>query len=191
MQRRLFTLSVLALFLPTAAAQAKQCLSVSMPDQLGVDGKTLLLNGMGLREATVLNIDVYVAGLYLEQRSSSPKQILDVESLKLVKLILLRDVSSQDLAEQLGSYFRHAAGRDYDKLKARFERMASWLPTLREGESFSVTYRPGSGLEVRHGAKRLGTVPGADFARAIFSIWLGTKPPNAGLKRGMLGGPCG
>jgi hypothetical protein len=189
-QRRLFMSGCLTLFFPTAAAHAKQCLSVSMPDQLDVDGKTLLLNGLGLREATVLNIDVYVAGLYLEQRSSSPRQIIEVESTKQVKLALLRDVSHQDLAEQLGSYFRHAAGRDYDKLKPRFDRMASWLPTLHEGDSFSVTYRPGGGLEVRHGAKRLGTIPGADFARAIFSIWLGAKPPNASLKRGILGGPC-
>jgi hypothetical protein len=35
-----------------------------------VAGKTLTLNGMGLREATILNIDVYVAGLYVEHPST-------------------------------------------------------------------------------------------------------------------------
>jgi len=149
------------------------------------------LNGMGLREATLLGIDVYVAGLYLEQRSSDGKKIAGAESLKLVKMTFLRDVSREDMAEQMGTYFRHAAGKDYDKLKPRFERLSSWLPTLREGDTFTVTYRPGDGLEVRHGGKKLGTIPGADFARAIFSIWLGDKPPNQGLKIGLLGGPCG
>ena len=28
---------------------------------------------------------------------------------------------------------------------------------------------------------------GADFAEAFFLIWLGSDPPNAGLKRGLLG----
>jgi hypothetical protein len=144
-----------------------------------------------LREATVLGIDVYVAGLYLEQRSADARKIVAAESTKHVRLALLRDVSRADLAEQLGTYFRHAARNDYDKLKPRFERMASWLPKLHEGDTFSVTYRPGAGLEVRHGSKSLGVVPGADFARAIFGIWLGERPPNQGLKAGMLGGECG
>lgn len=190
--RRRHLLSLLALSLCGArAAQAKQCAGVSMPAQLSVDGKELQLNGMGLREATVLGIDVYVAGLYLEQRSGDARKIIGAESTKHVRLALLRDVSRADLAEQLGTYFRHASGNDYDKLKARFERMASWLPKLHQGDTFSVTYRPGAGLEVRHGNKSLGVVPGADFARAIFGIWLGERPPNQGLKAGMLGGQCG
>jgi hypothetical protein len=191
MHRRALILACGSLLVRPAEAQAKQCLSVSMPDQLDVDGKQLLLNGLGLREATVLAIDVYVARLYLEQRSTSPKQIIEAESTKLMKLVLLRDVSYRDLAEQLGSHFRHAAGSNYDKLKTRFDKMAAWLPTLREGDTFSVTYRAASGLEVRHGKKTLGTIPGADYGRAIFSIWLGDKPPNEGLKRGLLGGRCG
>jgi hypothetical protein len=35
------------------------------------------------------------------------------------------------------------------------------------------------------------TIEGADFARALFLIWLGKHPPNAGLKKGLLGGECG
>jgi hypothetical protein len=189
--RRLFLSIVSSALLSAGPAQARQCRGVDMPERLNIDGKPLQLNGVGLREATLLNIDVYVAGLYVEQRSSDGKKIAGSESTKQVKLVLLREVSREDLAVQLGTYFRHAAGRDYDKLKARFQRLSGWLPTLHEGDTFSVTYRPGDGLEVRHGKKKLGTIPGADFARAIFSIWLGDKPPNEGLKRGMLGGSCG
>jgi hypothetical protein len=190
LRRHLLSLLAFSLF-GASRALAKQCVGVSMPDALSIDGKELRLNGMGLREATLLGIDVYVAGLYLEQRSSDATKIIASESVKHVRLSLLRDVSREDLADQLGQYFRHAAGKDYDKLKARFERMASWLPTLREGDTFSVTYRPGAGLEVKHGSKSLGTIVGADYARTIFAIWLGDKPPNQGLKAGMLGGACG
>jgi len=189
MKRRLVPL-VFALAV-TSLADAKQCASVSMPETLTLEGKTLQLNGMGLREATFLNIDVYVAGLYLEQRSSDPKQIIDSESMKHVRLSLLRDIPKSDMSEQLEASFKRAAGKDYDKLKARFAQMAAWIPELHKGESFSITYQPGKGLTIQHGARVLGTIAGADFARTIFAIWLGDKPPNAGLKRGMLGGACG
>ena len=33
-----------------------------------------------------------------------------------------------------------------------------------------------------------GPIPGEDFARALFGIWLGPKPPNPDLKSGLLGG---
>jgi hypothetical protein len=36
-----------------------------------------------------------------------------------------------------------------------------------------------------------GTIEGTDFARVFFSIWLGSQPPNPGLRSGLLGGSCG
>jgi hypothetical protein len=36
------------------------------------------------------------------------------------------------------------------------------------------------------GKKKL-TVSGAAFQGALLSVWLGPKPPNAGLKKGLLG----
>jgi hypothetical protein len=32
-----------------------------------------------------------------------------------------------------------------------------------------------------------GTIPGVDFKRALFAIWLGDKPADRTLKEGMLG----
>jgi hypothetical protein len=36
-----------------------------------------------------------------------------------------------------------------------------------------------------------GTIEGEDFARTFFSIFVGNRPPNAGLRRGLIGGGCG
>lgn len=35
--------------------------------------------------------------------------------------------------------------------------------------------------------QRKGTIEGADFASALFSIWLGSDPADEGLKNGLLG----
>lgn len=174
-------------FLTSSGARAKQLAGVSMPEAILVDGEPLQLNGIGLREATILNINVYVAGLYLAQRSSDPSAILASESVKQVRMVLLRDIPRADMTEQLGSAFRRAAGADFARLARHFERMAQWIPELRKGDTFSVTYRPRAGLEIAHGARSLGAIPEPDFARVIFAIWLGDKPPNPGLKSGMLG----
>jgi hypothetical protein len=54
----------------------------------------------------------------------------------------------------------------------------------------SFTYKPRSGVLVDVGGAAKGTVEGDDFAKALLSIWLGARPPNANLKAGLLGGPC-
>jgi hypothetical protein len=187
---RLLSLSMVFSVSP-GSAWAGQCAGVTLPDHVDIDGKPLLLNGMGLREATVLNIDVYVAGLYLERRSKDGKGIAASEQIKQLRLTLVRDVETEDMRENLERGFRRAAGQTYPKLASRFERLKGWIPNLKSGDRFVVTYRPGGGLELRHGDKLLGSIDGADFATALFSIWLGDHPPNEGLKTGLLGGSCG
>src|SRR4051812_28094435 len=103
---------------------AQELAGANMPQTICIDDKQLQLNGMGLRQATLLNINVYVAGLYLEQRSSDPREILASEGVKQVRLALLRDIPRADLSNQLGLAFRRAAGSNYEKLKPSFERMA-------------------------------------------------------------------
>ena len=41
---------------------------------------------------------------------------------------------------------------------------------------------------LRVGDKDVGVFEGKGFADAVFSIWLGAKPPSEDLKKGMLGG---
>jgi hypothetical protein len=176
--------------LPAASTtDAKQYAGGALPDSIEIDGKQLRLNGVGLREATILRIGVYVAGLYLEQPSADARWIIETETLKQVRLALLRDVPRADLVEQLGLAFRRAAGRDLRTLEASFERLSGWIPELRKNDIFSVTYRPGRGLEIGHGSLTLGTIDGPNFARVVFAIWLGDTPPNPGLKSGLLGIP--
>jgi hypothetical protein len=49
------------------------------------------------------------------------------------------------------------------------------------------TYLPGKGTTLQVGNKELGVFDGKGFADAVFSIWLGSKPPSEDLRKGMLG----
>jgi hypothetical protein len=169
----------------------RACVGVAMPSALIEDGKKLCLNGLGLREATILNVDVYVAGLYLERRGNQGQQLANSEQLKRMQLHFVRDVSRDEIAEAIGSSFEHSAAAGYAAMKPRIDRFTKALPQLKQGDTLSFTYRPGRGTSVSYRAKRLIEIPGGDFASALFRIWLGNKPPNEGLRRGLLGGKCG
>jgi hypothetical protein len=59
--------SALLTLTPLAASAADNtCAGVSMPASAKAFGEPLVRNGVGVRQATFLNVDVYVAGLYLE-----------------------------------------------------------------------------------------------------------------------------
>ena len=54
-----------------APLPAAECIGVSLPDRMQApDRQPLVLNGMGVRKATLFKVKVYVAGLYLPESSS-------------------------------------------------------------------------------------------------------------------------
>lgn len=178
---------VLVLTLAAAVpAHARECGGVTMPNAVTVDGTRLTLNGMGIREATMFNVDVYVAGLYVEERSRSGSSIANSDTRRRLVLRFVRDVEKDDITEAFSDGFSGAGG-----LAASIRRLNGWMTDASEGTTFTFTYVPGTGLEVKVGNRVRGTIEGADFATAFFNIWLGSDPPNAGLKSGLLGGSCG
>jgi hypothetical protein len=181
----------LSVALVAGSALAGECAGVTLPDSVSVDGKALVLNGMGLREATVFKVDVYVAALYVEHRSADAALLVNGEQLKQLRIHFVRNVSREDMQENMERAVRAGAGAKFPALEARFNQLKSWLPALRAGEEFIVTYRPNVGIDVVHGTRSLGPIAGKDYADAVFRIWLGDYPPTPELKRGLLGGPCG
>lgn len=67
--------------------------------------------------------------------------------------------------------------------------MLRLLDNVREGDEVVITYVPGRGTEIvtDHGRE---VIEGADFGRAVFASWIGPRPPNPGLRSGLLGGRC-
>jgi hypothetical protein len=58
---------------------------------------------------------------------------------------------------------------------------------VKPGDRYALTYVPGVGTELALNGTRLGTVAGADFAAAVFAIWLGPKAIDDSLKTQLLG----
>src|SRR5262249_39763736 len=75
----------------------KECNGVSFPEQTQVQTSPLTLNGLGLRQATMLKINVYVAALYVAQKSMDANTILASNTPKQLVLHFVRDVDSANL----------------------------------------------------------------------------------------------
>jgi hypothetical protein len=171
----------------SAPAPAGERAGVKMPDTHQVAGRKLVLNGLGVREATMFNVDVYVAGLYLEQRSVDAGAILASDGVKVLHIRFVRDVDRDDVVSAFTEGFDKNAGDLVPAIRPGIRQFTSWMPSFDDGSSITLTYVPDEGTRVAVNGRMKGTIQGADFARALFSIWLGPKPPNGGLKRGLLG----
>jgi len=77
------------------------------------------------------------------------------------------------------------SSRSMPALRARLDLLEQALPALNRGNVLDFTYLPGVGTLMRGQGKEM-TIPGKDFADALFSAWLGMKPVNATLKRELL-----
>lgn len=181
---------VATLAFPTAAL-ARSCGGVDFPNSVTVAGERLSLNGLGIREATVFNVDVYVAALYVATRARTADALLDLTHPIVLQLRFVRDVDQDTMNEALVQGFTRNAGGNRAALQARIDQLQRWVPNLTDGMNMVFTWTPGQGLQMKVDGRVLGVIPGEDFASVFFRIWLGPQPPNRGLRTGLLGGACG
>jgi len=181
---RLAPIILLLALLALAPAQAATLAGVELPDTVVVDGTTLHLNGMGLREATRLHIKAYVGGLYLQERTNDPATVIDSRQPKRVTMKFLRNIDRGRLSSGWADSLRKVGGKSMEHAITQF---TSLIPDVKTGDTMSFTWRPGVGLEVAMNDKVRGNIPGDDFARTLYTVWFGPHPGDENLKRGMLG----
>ena len=172
-----------------APARAATCRDVAFPDTVTA-GAPLVLNGRGLRKATILAIRVYVAGLYLPQKASDPREILGTDQPGHLLLHFVRDVGASDIRDAFAEGFKKSAGDRLPALAPRIAQFQSGMTDFKEGQTLAFTNAPGKGVAVSVNGTAGPAIEGADFAAALLGIWLGPEPPNADLKAGLLGGKC-
>jgi Chalcone isomerase-like len=185
-------LLVLAVIAASGAgvAHGKECKGVNFPDQAQVEGSALTLNGLGLRQATILKVNVYVAALYVAKPSNDPNAILGSNSPYELILHWVRDVGVGDITKAWDEGFEKNAKGQLPALKDRIAMLNGWMADVKSGQRLTFTFKPGAGLQVNVNGAVKGTIKGDDFGKAFLSIWLG-DPPNPEIKTGLLGGACG
>lgn len=158
---------------------------VTLPDTAQVSGATLMLNGMGVRTKFV--VKVYVAGLYLPQKSSDAAAIMKSDGPRQITMHFLHSASKSQMTDAFSESFASNSPDATKTMKADIDRFLAALEPVKPGDQMVFTYVPGKGTTFTlNGAEKL-TIANQAFAPVLLSVWLGPKPPNADLKKGLLG----
>lgn len=185
--RKIATLLAFAAFALTSIVDlhAGTLADVTLPDKVQVGHTTLMLNGLGLR--TKYMVKVYVAGLYLGQKSSDPQAILKADTPKRLVMHFVRNVSQSQITDGFTESFQDNTPDAAKARKADIDRLFAALESVKDGDEIVFTYVPGTGTTLSVAGKDKLTITAPAFAEMLFSVWLGPKPPNANLKKGILG----
>jgi len=168
------------------AVPAGEVAGVRMPDTNTIEGKTLKLNGMGLRKKMLFK--VYVAGLYVESPSKDAARVISSDEVKSITLHVLRSLSGHQIGEAISDGFWHNSKAQMGALTDRLQKLTGMFPAVVEGDQIVLTYVPGKGTSVSAKGQAKGVIEGKDFADALFSVWLGANPVQEDLKKALLGG---
>lgn len=188
---RLIATVALALSAIGASAQAVEVEGVKLDPTAQVGGASLVLNGAGVR--TRIIVKVYVAGLYVPQKASSAAALLAQKGPRRVAITMLRpvdaDTFSGALTEGLQKNLSEAQFAGFkaqiDALNANFKAAGE----AKKGDVIHLEFAPDAGTRVVVNGKAQGSaIAGEDFYNALLRIWLGDKPVDGDLKKGMVGG---
>jgi chalcone isomerase-like protein len=183
------TTSILAALLAFgvgSAALAGEVAGVKVPDVTTIEGKTLKLNGVGLRKKMMFK--VYVASLYVETPSKDAGTVIATDMVKSIQLHILRGLSGSEIGEAIADGFHRNSNAQMRALGERLLKLQGMFPAVVDGDLIVLTYVPGKGTLVSAKGQDKGVIEGKDFADALFAVWLGANPVQDDLKAALLAG---
>jgi hypothetical protein len=153
-----------------------------------IDGQQvkMVLTGAALRKKVIFN--VYTVGSYLQQGGSvrSAEDLAEADCPKQLHLIMERDVEGKEMAEAFrtairANYADPAFAAELDSLTETMESIA-----VKKGDHVWLTHVPKKGLHCNLVGKKDFFIENADFARAVWNIYLGPKNLGDDIKKALV-----
>lgn len=184
----LFTFLFSAQFYVATAQTEFDVDGVIVPRRIEFKGKTLELNGFGTRSK--MFVEVYVQALFLSKLSQDPVEIIESDTEMAIRIqITSAMVSSSKLTRNLHKGFEQSSGDIVETLRPRMELLKEMLSDkIVENDVFNLIYNPiDTSIWIYKNDQLKGQIPGFDFKKAFFGIWLSDKPVDEKLKNDLLG----
>src|SRR5579863_10030281 len=164
MIRRLMLAAIALIFLPVAHAADLD--GISLLDTQWSNGKSLLLNGIGLRTYSVFSIHIYVAGLYLEHPSDNAKAIIDSPESKLLEIRFVHDVSAAEARDAWQEGFEQNCKPPCFLDPHVVQRFLAAVPSIVKGDEAMLLFTS-SGVELRTNGRLMGRITDPHFTQII------------------------
>ena len=195
-RRPLVSLAVAALATATCLpAHAVRYEGQDFADNLQLDGHALVLNGTGKRQVAIYPL--YLAALYLPQKTSSPDAIYAQPGPKRVEMRivipLVKDVSTQEFVKAISKGVnRNSTEAEKAAVAERlkqFNTAISEVGRVKKGDLLHIDYLPAQGGTILsvNGKVWGRPIEGQDFYTAFLKVFLGDSNSDARLRTGLLG----
>lgn len=180
-----FCVVLLLTLLAISQSYALEVAGVPLDQAVTVHGQPLKLNGYGIRKKFF--IKVYIGSLYAQKRLTTAAEALKDSGDKLIRMNFLHSkVEKEKIIEAFNEGFANNSpdligSPDVKKLVSLFT--ADFI----KGDVVDLTLSGDGSVSASHNGKPLGTIVSSKLAKAVLAIYLGDKPADDALKKGMLG----
>ncbi len=149
-------------------------------------GKSLQLNGTGLRTATIFKVKVYEAGFYLENKTNDAQKVIDSNELKIMRMKFMRDVSTKDIQKSWNQSLKDNCGSTCKDIEPMIPQFTGFMHDVKKDDWMEYAFNTES-VTIKINDQVIGEMKNKTFAKAVLSVWFGPNPPNESLKTGLLG----
>ncbi len=178
-------LALILAVLVAGTAPAKKIAGVKVDPQVTVNAETLTLNGSGIRKKFF--VKVYVGSLYSARRLTSGSEALSDTGDKLIRMAFVYPkVEKEKIVEAFQEGFVNNSPELADAAEVK-KFLSFFTGDFKRGDEVDIFLGGDGTVTAKHNGKPLGTLVSRPLATAILAIYLGEKPADANLKKGMLG----
>ena len=158
------------------------------PKTIEFEGNNLILNGQGTR--VVFFMKVYEGSLYLENKNSDAEEIINSNTSMALRIdvtseMVTADAMKKALSEGLEKSTKNNTSHILDEIE---QLSSSFNSAVASGDFYEFVFIPEIGTHVLKNNELVELIPGFDFKKAFFGIFLSKNPIQKNLKKAMLGG---
>lgn len=160
---------------------------VKVPFVFKTDEAVLIVNGAGTRVKYMMTM--YVGALFVKVKSTDAQKLIDADEAMCMRLNMVSGlITSEKMTQATDEGFKKSTNENTSALQARIDQFkAVFAEKINKGDVYDLVYQKAKGTLVYKNNKLAATIPGLDFKKALFGIWLCTKPADTDLKEALLG----
>lgn len=178
-----------------AAGLALSAAATAAPRAVTCESGTVFAGGYVLGDAEIeardaamlrfLGLRVYSAALYLDPDTPSRRVLDDVP--KALEIRYHRSISASQLVKAAENVVEDMPRAEVESVRAGLETMYAAFVDVDEGDRYRLVYEPGVGSTLELNGEPQVVVPGVDFQRVFFGIWLSEHALSPKLRDRLLG----
>lgn len=180
----IFIISVfMSMSFSVSTVQAANLADKYFESEYEYEGIKMELRGTGLK--SVFFMKAFIAGLYTEDKQDAEEILGEPKHIEVKYFV---NVPAKKLSNfTIKNMKKNITEKEFMKITDEVELMRQYFVDLKPGDRFGLTYIPKKGTKFIYNGEQTGFISGEDFARALFSVWLGKKPFDKKLKSQILG----